>query len=94
MKCASCGSTALVEGTVKGNDGSTLDFYPSDTTLLRRIFAIGGRPVRAYGCAHCRHLQFAVDFREEDLERHQQFEGEQPNVLERLNSGPEERGEG
>ena len=84
MKCEACGSTAMVEGTIKNNDGSTPSFYPSDTSLLRRIFSIGGRPVRAYGCVHCQHLQWAVGFTEDDLERYQQFEGEQPNVLERI----------
>jgi hypothetical protein len=88
MKCASCGSTALVEGTIKGDDGSTPKFYPSDTPLLRRIFSIGGRPIRAYGCVHCHHLQLAVGFSNGDLERYQQFEGEQPNVLERISSAP------
>jgi hypothetical protein len=88
MRCASCGSTALVEGTIKGDDGSTPSFYPSDTPLLGRIFSIGGRVMRAYGCVHCRHLQFAVEFNEGDLERYQQFEGEQPGVLERISSEP------
>jgi hypothetical protein len=88
MKCALCGSTALVEGSIKGDDGSTPKFYPSDTPLLRRVFAIGGRAVRAYGCVHCHHLQLAAEFSEEDLERYQQFEGEQPSVLERIGSEP------
>ena len=93
MKCASCGSTALVEGTIKGSDGSTPGFYPSDTPLLRRIFSIGGRAVRAYGCVHCHYLQLAVEFSEDDLERYQHFEGEQPNVLERLGSEPKGLGD-
>jgi hypothetical protein len=29
-----------------------------------------------------------VDFREEDRERHAEFEGEQPGVLERINAEP------
>jgi hypothetical protein len=53
------------------------------------MFAVGKREVRAYGCIHCQHLQLAVNFSEEDLQRYQQFEGEQPNVLERINSQPE-----
>ena len=89
MKCVSCGSAALVEGIIKGDDGSTPSFYPSDTPLLRRVFSIGGRAMRAYGCVHCHHVQLAVEFREGDLERYQQFEGEQPNVLERIGSEPE-----
>jgi hypothetical protein len=35
-------------------------------------------------------LQLAVEFNEKDLERYQQFEGEQPGVLERINSEPKE----
>jgi hypothetical protein len=50
---------------------------------------IGKREVRAYGCIHCQHLQPAVNFTEEDLQRYQQFEGEQPSVLERITSEPE-----
>jgi hypothetical protein len=84
MKCVACGSKALVEGILRGDDGSTPSFYPSDTSLLRRAFAIGGRAVRAYGCVHCQHLQLAIEISEGDLERYQQFEGEQPNVLERI----------
>jgi hypothetical protein len=33
-------------------------------------------------------LQFTVEFTERDLERYQEFEGEQPGVLERINSDP------
>ena len=45
-------------------------------------FAVGGRAV------HCQNLQIAVEFNESDLERYQQFEGVQPDVLERINSNP------
>lgn len=88
MKCASCGGTALVEGKIMGGDGSEPGFYPSDMPLLRRMFSMGGRAIRAYGCVRCQHLQLAVGFSEEDLERYQQFEGEQPGVLERLGAEP------
>jgi hypothetical protein len=84
----------LVEGKIQGDDGSSPSFYPRDTPLLRRMFAIGGRGIRAYGCVHCGHLQLAVDFREEDRERHAAFGGEQPDVLERINAEPKGRGEG
>ena len=75
-----------------GVDGSEPSFYPSDMPLLRRMFSMGGRAIRAYGCVRCQHLQFAVGFSEEDLERYQQFVGEQPGVLERL--GAESKGPG
>ena len=44
------------------------------------------RKVRAYGCLHCNHLQFAVDFEPADVERYQEFEGAQPTIVERLDS--------
>ena len=89
MKCTACGSSSLVVGTImSGGDGSTPGFYPSDMPTLKRIFGIGHRAIQAYACAHCRNLQFTVEFSERDLERYQEFEGEQPNVLERINSDP------
>ena len=88
MKCTACGSSSLVVGTIMGADGSTPGFCPSDMPALKRIFGIGSRAVQAYGCVHCRNLQFTVDFTERDLERYQAFEGEQPDVLARINSNP------
>lgn len=88
MKCLACGSTAVIEGTIVGNDGTTLGFYPSDVSTIKRMFAMGSRDIRAYGCIHCHNLQFAVKFSESDFERYQQFEGQQPDVLERINSDP------
>lgn len=89
MKCTACGSTALIEGTVGDNSaGGEIAYYPSDRPLIKRLLGMGTRSVRAYGCLHCHNLQFAVDFKENDLERYQQFEGEQPGVLERINSEP------
>ena len=90
MKCTACGSAALIEGTVRDSNTSVIQFYPSDVSTLKNIFgfAVGGRAVRAYGCMHCQNLQIAVEFSESDLERYQQFEGEQPDVLERINSDP------
>jgi hypothetical protein len=88
MKCTACGSTALIEGIVRDSNGSVVQFCPSDVPTLKTIFGIGVRAVRAYGCMHCQNLQLAVEFNESDLERYQQFEGEQPGVLERINSNP------
>ena len=87
MKCTACGSSSLVEGTViDGGDGSTFAFYPKDIPAFKKIVGIGSRKVHAQGCVKCKNLQFTVDFTEKDLERYQQFEGEQPGVLERINS--------
>lgn len=88
MKCTACGSSSLVEGTVAGSDLTALVFYASDLRSLKRAFGMGSRAVQAYGCVHCKNLQFTVEFSEADVERYQQFEGEQPGVLERINSHP------
>ena len=85
MKCVACGSTALVEGTLIDIASG---FKPKELSNLKSMLGFGTREVRAYGCIHCQHLQFAVSFSEEDLQRYQQFEGEQPGVLERINLEP------
>ena len=90
MKCTACGSSALVEGTVRDANPSPVSFYPNDAPTLKIIFGVGVKKIRAYGCVHCHNLQFAVAFSESDLERYQQFEGEQPGVLERINSDPKD----
>jgi hypothetical protein len=68
-----------------------------DASITRHSFAevpvirelLGPGP-RFAGKKHeaCQHLQIAVEFSERDLERYQEFEGEQPDVLERINSNP------
>ena len=89
MKCVACGSDALVKGTLQETSGGgTLFFKPEAVSLWKSMLGVGARSIRAYGCIHCQHLQLAVDFSAEDLQRYQQFEGEQPGVLERINSEP------
>ena len=89
MKCVACGSIALVEGTLTDNSsGGTSFFKPKELSIWKSMFGVGTREIRAYGCVRCQHLQLAVSFSEEDLQRYQQFEGEQPGVLERINSEP------
>ena len=83
MKCVACGSTALVEGTLIDIPSG---FKLKEVSNLKSMFGVGTREVRAYGCIRCQHLQLAVNFTEEDSQRYQQFEGEQPGVLERINS--------
>ena len=83
MKCISCGSKNLVEGTIPLNPKDELKFNPGGRTLKDRVF-MGGRKIRAYGCLHCNHLQLGVDFEPGDLERYQEFEGIQPTIVERL----------
>lgn len=90
MKCTACGSTNLVEGTIGGYDTTDIPFRPRDTPLLKRMLGTGTRPIRAYGCVRCHHLQLAVGFSEEDSRRYQEFEGQQPSILERLGTEPPE----
>jgi hypothetical protein len=54
------------------------------------MLGMGSKPVHAYGCARCGHLQLAVEFGEEDTRRLLEFEGQQPSVLERLNEGEDD----
>jgi hypothetical protein len=87
MNCLACGSSALVTGTVLDlSAGGPAAFKLDDVSVWKSLFGVGTRKIRAYGCVHCQHLQLAVEFSEKDKQRYQQFEGEQPDVLERLNS--------
>ena len=89
MKCVACGSVALVKGTLLDTSGGgTPVFKPEVVSIWNSMFGVGTRSIRAYGCLHCHHLQLAVNFSDEDLQRYQHFEGEQPGVLERINSEP------
>ena len=91
MKCVACGSTSMVEGTLIDSSGSrTSIFKPDDVSTWKSMFGVGTCGVRAYGCVHCHHLQLSVDFDEDDNRRYQRFEGEQPSILERLNSESDE----
>ena len=89
MKCVACGSTAMVAGALMDSSGGIPTFKPKEVSIWKSMFGVGTRDVRAYGCLHCQHLQLAVDFSDEDLQRYQ-HEGEQPGVLERLNSDAKE----
>jgi len=75
MHCTACRSSSLVEGKVVTDGG--MSFRPSDDSQLKRMFGMGRRPVHAYVCPRCSHLQFAVDFSEDDLRKYQRFEEEQ-----------------
>lgn len=88
MKCAACGSGVLVQGTLMDSQGGQPAFKSRELSIWKSMFGLGTRRISAYGCIHCHHLQLAVDFSEEDFQRYQQFEGEQPGVLERIDSEP------
>lgn len=90
MKCFACGSTALVEGSLMDTaSGGRLGFQPADLSTLKTMFGMGSRKIVSYGCIHCRTLQLTVEFNEDDIEKYQEFEGQQPGVLERINAGEE-----
>jgi hypothetical protein len=89
MKCSACGSTALVEGSLMDTNLGRLAFQPADLSNLKTMFGMGSRKIVSYGCIHCRNLQLTVEFNEKDIEKYQEFEGQQPGVLERINSGEE-----
>jgi len=88
MNCIACGSSAMVSGSlVDISNGGETGFEIDDVSIWKTMLGIGTRKkIRAYGCVHCQHLQLAVEFTEEEVQRYRQFEGEQPNVLERINT--------
>jgi hypothetical protein len=71
------------------NSGGRLAFQPVDMSTMKRMFGMGSRRIVSYGCIHCRTLQLTVEFNEGDIQKYQEFEGQQPGVLERINSGEE-----
>ena len=90
MKCAACGSASLVEGELTDTvNGGTSSFKLKDVSIWKSIFGKGTRKLKAYGCVNCYHLQLAVDFSQEDCDRYRQFEGQQPSIMERINSEEE-----
>lgn len=92
MKCIACGSNSLVEGELVDMKGSTMsNFKLMEVSRWKCTFGIGIRNVRALGCVSCQHLQFVIDFNEEDLRRYQHFEGKQPGFLERISEETEPR---
>ena len=69
--------------------GGRLRFQPADVSTLKSMFGMGSRRIVSYACIHCRTLQVTVEFNEGDIQKYQEFEGQQPGVLERINSGDE-----
>ena len=89
MKCSACGSMALVEGSLMDGSGGIVGFQSADVSTLKKMFGVGSRRIVPYGCIHCRNLQLTIEFNEGDIQKYQEFEGQQPGVLERINSGEE-----
>ena len=66
------------------SSGGSLTFLFKDLSYLKRIFGAGSRKIRAYACLHCSHLELMVEFTDKDRQRYQEFDGPQPDLLERI----------
>jgi predicted nucleic-acid-binding Zn-ribbon protein len=87
MKCVACGSTNLLEGKILDETGSTkLSFIPRDVSMWKAAFGIDVREISALGCLHCGHLHLNVNFSDEDRHRFLEFDGQQPDLLNRIDS--------
>jgi len=87
MNCIGCGSTNLIEGKILDESGGAkLSFKPLEVSMWKAIFGIGVREISANACVHCGHLQLNVNFSEEDKQHYLKFEGEQPDLLKRIES--------
>lgn len=86
MECVRCGATAIVEGSLMDTGaGGGLAFLFKDTSFVKQIFGGGNRKVNAHACVHCSHIELIVDFTEKDRKRYQEFDGPQPDVIDRIN---------
>ena len=85
MNCNACGSSNLVEGKINDNAGSTEEYFkPQEVSSFKAAFGIGTKTVTAYACVHCGNLQFIVHFNDQDKQRYLKFEGQQPDLLKRI----------
>jgi predicted nucleic-acid-binding Zn-ribbon protein len=85
MNCVACGSTNLIEGKILDEAGGTkLSFKPLEVSMWKAVFGIGVREISAAACVHCGHLHLNVNFSDEDKQRYLKFEGEQPDLLKRI----------
>ncbi|MDQ6786017.1 MAG: hypothetical protein M3033_04255 [Acidobacteriota bacterium] len=87
MNCNICGSENLIKGTIYGMTGTgassaSAGFIPDETSVFRKMFAMGGREIQSYGCIHCGNLQFLVDFSEADKQHYLEFHQPPPSVTE------------
>jgi hypothetical protein len=56
MKCLACGNVSVVGGNlIETSGGGSVAFKLDDVPAWKSLFGVGTRPVRAYGCVHCRH---------------------------------------
>jgi len=84
MNCIACKSTNVIEGDVIDQHG--LSFKPLEVSDWKATLGIGVQKISAFACVHCGNLQLNVDFSDEDRQRYIEFEGQQPDLLERIES--------
>ena len=85
MECVRCKATAMIEGSLmEGSGGGDVYFCAKERSLMKRIFSLGSRKIKAYACLHCSHLELMVEFTDKDRKRYQEFDGPQPGVLDRI----------
>lgn len=87
MNCIACDSTNLIEGQILDEAGGKLvNFKPLEVSMWKAVFGIGVREITALACVHCGNLQLNVNFSDEDKNRYLQFDGQQPDLLKRIES--------
>ena len=87
MNCIACDSTNLVEGKILDESGGRIiSFKPLEVSMWKAVFGIGVQEISAYACVHCGNLQLNVNFSDEDKHRYQEFQGQQPDLLKRIES--------
>ena len=87
MNCVACGSTNLIEGKIfDESGGENICFKPLEVSAWKAAFGIGTQAISVYACVHCGNLQLNVNFSDEDKHRYLSFEGQQPDLLERIES--------
>jgi len=85
MNCVACKSSNLIEGKILDESGGTkLSFKPLEVSMWKAVFGIGIQEVTAFACVHCGNLQLNVIFSDEDRQRYLEFEGQQPDLLKRI----------
>jgi len=85
MECVRCGATAIIEGSLmEGTGGGGVLFASNDTSIFKNIFGGGTRKINAHACLHCSHLELTVEFTDKDRKRYQEFDGPQPDILDRI----------
>jgi Zn ribbon nucleic-acid-binding protein len=87
MNCVAGESTNLIEGKILDESGGAKPrFKPLEVSMWKAVFGIGVQEVTVFACVHCGHRQMSVNFSDEDRQRYLELEGQQPDLLERIES--------